>query len=122
MAYGIKRVPSKAFNAEEVINFIHEQGGIAVCAHPYSNRHNAFGDKVYNYKFDAIELNGAIGKKSNKLGEKAAIIMDLPTIGGSDAHSKSQLNTKVTKLNSNITSIAAIIKAVKNKECKAINL
>jgi hypothetical protein len=122
LAYGIKKLPSKSSNAQNVIDFIHQQGGIAICAHPFSNRHFAFGERVYEFEFDAIELNGAIGKKYNELARKAALIMDLPTVGGSDSHSKDQLNTKATKFNRKVNSLRDIIKCVNDNECKAINL
>jgi hypothetical protein len=77
---------------------------------------------VYEYDFDGIELNGALDEKYHFLAEKAANSMDIPTIGGSDAHSIRQLNTLGTKFEKPINSITDIIKAVKNKECKVIKI
>ena len=124
LAYGIKSIPSKKKNidAEKVIEFIHKQGGIAVCAHPYTNRHEGFGDYVYEYEFDGIEINGSLDERFHLLAEKAAKSLDIPTIGGSDAHSIRQLNTFGTKFGKPINSIADIIKAVKNKECGAVKI
>jgi len=124
LAYGVKDIPRKKKNidAEKVIEFIHKQGGVAVCAHPYSNRHEGFGDYVYEYAFDGIEINGALDKKYHLLAEKAADSMEIPTIGGSDAHSIRQLNTLGTKFERPINSITDIIKSVKNKECKATKI
>ncbi|MHA1294575.1 MAG: PHP-associated domain-containing protein [Promethearchaeota archaeon] len=122
LAYGIKSLPLKRLSAEKAIKYIHNQGGIAVCAHPYSNRHEGFGDYVYDYAFDAIEINGALNKKLQRMAEEVAIKMDLPTIGGSDAHSIKQLNTIGTKFEIPINSISDIIKAVKSKKCKAIKI
>ncbi|MHA1763376.1 MAG: PHP domain-containing protein [Promethearchaeota archaeon] len=95
LAYGIKILPQSR-KVEHVIHHMYENGGIAVCAHPYSAWHNAFGDEVFNHKFDAIEINGRIKKKENELARKAAKIMNIPLIGGSDAHSPHQLNTYAT--------------------------
>ena len=122
LAYGIKTVPPKGLKTKETIDYIHKQGGVAVCAHPFSNRHIAFGDKVFDFNFDAIEINGSIGKKYNNLAKRAATIMDLPTTGGSDAHSNSQLNTYCTKFFNPVFSADDIVKAIKTKECKAIRL
>ena len=124
LAYGIKSILPKKKNidAGKVIEFIHKQGGIAVCAHPYTNRHEGFGDYVYEYEFDAIEINGALDKKYHILAEKAAKSMDIPTLVGSDAHSIRQLNTIGTKFEKPINSITDIINSVKNKECKAIKI
>lgn len=123
LAYGIKHIlPSKNLRAGEIIEFIHQHDGIAVAAHPFSTRHNAFHDSVYNYDFDAIEINGAIGKKANEMARQAAQSMDLPMTGGSDAHSIKQLNTVATKFEDNIESIEGIVKAIKNKKCKPIRI
>ena len=124
LAYGLKSIPPKKKNidAEKVIEFIHKQGGIAVCAHPYTNRHEGFGDYVYDYQFDGIEINGSLDKKYHRLAEKAANSMDIPTLGGSDAHSVRQLNTFGTKFEKPIKSINDIVNAVKNKECKALKI
>ncbi len=124
LAYGIKYIlpKKKNYDAENVIEFIHKQGGIAVCAHPYTNRHEGFGDYVYEYEFEGIEINGSLDEKYHRLAEKAANSMDIPTLGGSDAHSIRQLNTFGTKFEKPINSIKDIVDAVKNKECKAIKI
>ncbi|TXT58243.1 MAG: hypothetical protein BAJALOKI2v1_410025 [Promethearchaeota archaeon] len=122
LAYGLENLPSKGLNPRQTIKFIHQQNGVAVCAHPFSNRHLAFGEKVYDYNFDAIEINGAIGKQANKRAKEAATIMNLPIIGGSDAHSKEQLNTIATKFQNEITSITEIVHAIKNGECEVIRV
>jgi predicted metal-dependent phosphoesterase TrpH len=124
LAYGIKSTPirNKHIDAQKIIDSIHKQGGIAVCAHPFSNRHQGFGDYVYDHDFDAIEINGALDKKFKDMAKKVAIIMDLPTIGGSDAHTISQLNSVGTKFKKPINSIEDIVNAVKNKDCKAIKI
>jgi len=124
LAYGIKSAPirNKHITAKRALELIHRQGGIAVCAHPFSNRHHGFGDYVYDFEFDAIEVNGALDKKYKLMAKQAAEIMDLPTIGGSDAHSISQLNTMGTEFKVPINSMEEIVNAVKNKNCKAVRI
>ncbi len=122
LAYNLNMMPSKNLGATQVIDFIHRQGGIAVAAHPFSNRHIAFYDAVFNYNFDAIEINGSIGKSSNEKARRAANKMDIPLIGGSDSHSKTQLNTVATKFKNKIYSLSDIIKEIKDKDCKIIRI
>jgi len=122
LAYGINKMPPNRQNAEEVLNFIHKQGGVAVCAHPFSPHHYSFQDSVYDFNFDAIEINGSISNKYNKPARKAAEIMKLPTIGGSDAHSREQLNQMGTKFSIKIKTIEDIIFAIKEQKCKAIKI
>ena len=124
LAYGIQSAPirNKHLNAKKVIDLIHNQGGIAVCAHPYSNRHHGFADYVFDYEFDAIEVNGALDKKYKDMAKNAASIMDIPVIGGSDAHSVRQLNTVGTKFEMPINTIEDIVIAVKKKKCKVVKI
>ncbi len=124
LAYGIKSAPirNKHIDAKKAIDLIHNQGGIVVCAHPFSNRHQGFGNYIFDYEFDAIEVNGALDKKYKDMAKNAANIMDIPTIGGSDAHSIRQLNTIGTKFEIPINTIEDIVKAVKNKKCKAVKI
>ena len=124
LAYGIDSLPLKKLNmpAEKIINHIHRQGGVAVCAHPFSNRHDGFGKYVYDYDFDAIEVNGTIHENLQIKAEKAANEMDIPTIGGSDAHSYRQLNSIGTKFEVLINSMDDIVKAIKNRDCKVIKI
>ncbi|TFG00747.1 MAG: hypothetical protein EU541_01370 [Promethearchaeota archaeon] len=123
LAYGLKNIlPSKDLRAKEIIDFIHHHNGIAVAAHPFSSRHNAFHESVYDYSFDAIEINGAIGKNENKLARQAAESLGLPLTGGSDAHSINQLNTVATEFENGINSIEDIVKAIKNKKCKPVRI
>jgi predicted metal-dependent phosphoesterase TrpH len=125
LAYGITSVPSKHLNTKEVIKFIHNQGGVAVAAHLYSPNHvtqESMKDDVFNYEFDAIEINGSVAKKYNKLARIAAQIMDIPTIGGSDAHSVNQLNTFGTLFKNPIKNIHDIVKGIKTKQCRAMRI
>lgn len=122
LAYGIHELPSRKLSASEFIEYVHQQNGVAVCAHPFSGRHFALGDEVYEYAFDAIEVNGAIHKHENDLARKAAKIMDLPMIGGSDAHSVNQLNTVGTLFKDLIRSMKDIVKCIKTKRCKSVSI
>ncbi|MBD3339847.1 MAG: hypothetical protein GF353_12105 [Candidatus Lokiarchaeota archaeon] len=122
LAYGINILPSKNSNAKQIIDFVHKHNGVAIAAHPFSNRHVAFGDKVYEYDFDAIEINGAISNNANKLAEQAAKNMEIPLIGGSDAHSVNQLNSIGTKFKIKIRRIEDIVKAIKLGKCEVIGI
>ncbi len=122
LAYGINSLPPKNYKAKEIIDFIHAQGGVAVCAHPFSSRNNDFDNDVYDFDFDAIEVNGSLTLNANKSARKAAKIMDLPTIGGSDAHSIKQLNTFGTRFSVPIRTMADIVRAIKDGNCWPIKI
>jgi len=118
---GINTLPLSK-KAEDVLNFIHEKNGVAICAHPYSSRHNVFGETIFDYDFDAIEINGAIKKHENEIAKRAAKIMDVPLVGGSDSHSISQLNTVVTLFSNRISCMEDLVNEIKRRRCKPIRL
>ncbi len=121
LAYGIKLMPpSYLIDPDRIIDTIHRQDGLAVCAHPYTNRHEGFGDYVYNFKFDAIEINGSLKEEYHKMAEKAANELNIPLIGGSDAHSVTQLNTIGTEFECDIHSMDDIVNAIRNWKCRPI--
>ena len=124
LAYGIKSIPLRNDHVEpeKVITRIHDQGGVAVCAHPFTNRHEGFGDHVFDHEFDALEINGALNKDYHLKAKKAARKMNLPLIGGSDAHSIRQLNTFGTKFEIPIYKMEDIVQAIKKRKCKAIKI
>lgn len=122
LVYGIEKLPKRPFKANLVIDFVHDNNGVVVCAHPFSRRHYAFGDEVHDFNFDAIEVNGAIHKNENQEAKMAAKRMILPLIGGSDSHSVNQLNTIATIFEGPISSIKDIVSAIKQGTCKPIKL
>jgi predicted metal-dependent phosphoesterase TrpH len=91
------RVPP-GLSAEETVAAIHEQGGLAVAAHPFwryedNNRRGwvySVGDHVEHVGFDAIEvLNGGFTPSmiaANRRAGAAARALGLTQVGGSDAH------------------------------------
>lgn len=120
LAYGIDDIPNKDLPAEKVIENIHKQKGIAIAAHPF--RKYGLGDFIFDLDIDGIEVNGLANSKENEQAKKAASILELPLIGGSDVHQLYQLNTFATKFWEPIASIDDIIRQIKEKKCKPIQL
>jgi predicted metal-dependent phosphoesterase TrpH len=91
------RVPP-GLSAEETVAAIHEQGGIAIAAHPYwrhasSGRRGwvySVGDHVEHVAFDAVEvLNGGFTPSmiaANRRAAEVARALGKTEVGGSDAH------------------------------------
>jgi predicted metal-dependent phosphoesterase TrpH len=72
---------------EEIVDLIHDIGGIAVAAHPYDRVRAALGDLVYKLPFDAIEVLNGHTLFNTRNPSKVADELKLPKVGGSDAHS-----------------------------------
>lgn len=60
---------------------------IIVPAHPFDEQRNSIRERIFNYKWDAIEtFNLSTTRKANERAKDAAKILGVPGIGNSDAH------------------------------------
>lgn len=91
-----QRLPP-GLSAAETIAAVHEQGGLAVAAHPYHRLVPSMGHRGLRerssgsdpeWPLDAIEaLNaGLLSPRSNRRGAATAAALGLPEVGGSDSH------------------------------------
>lgn len=97
LAYFIHERIAPGMSARDTIRAIHEQGGLAVAAHPYDwmvrslgrfgLRERAAGTHP-EWAFDAIEtLNSSLFPRyANVTAHRAAQYLGMPMIGGSDSH------------------------------------
>ena len=120
LAYGISSPPKPYLDAHSVIDMIHSDNGIAIAAHPFDPL--GVGDFIYDLDIDAIEINGSRPQVFNELAKKAASIMELPLVGGSDSHVLPQVGTCVTKFKESINSIQDLIQQIKKGQCSPIFL
>ncbi len=97
LAYFIHERIAPGMSARDTIRAIHEQGGLAVAAHPYDwmvrslGRYGLLERAVGTdpeWAFDAIEtLNSSLFPRyANVTAQRAARHLGLPMIGGSDSH------------------------------------
>jgi PHP family Zn ribbon phosphoesterase len=122
VVFGIPYIPAGLLTLREIIDFVHNCQGIVIAAHPFSSRAHCFQENLSEYPIDAIELNGGVSPKSRKKSMEFAQMMHLPTVGGSDAHSVSQLNSIATEFTTPIYTISQMIQAIKSKKCRAITI
>lgn len=86
-------------SAEETIDLIHDQGGLAVAPHPFSYRCHSLGTKIGELRLDGVEvLNGAHRDRYvNRLAENIASLTRMARTGGSDTHSPRMLGDTFTE-------------------------
>ncbi|MHA1270363.1 MAG: PHP domain-containing protein [Candidatus Helarchaeota archaeon] len=122
LAYGIYEEIPAGLSPEKTIKLIHDQNGIAVAAHPYRRKNKyghsllGLGDEIFNLELDAIEgVNGGNRAGFNRHAIKSGKILNLPIIGGSDAHSTEEIGCVVMKM-PNFNNITEFITLIKKKE------
>jgi hypothetical protein len=89
LAYGIVEWNEEKKDAFEVVEKIHELGGIAVAAHPFKSGliKKGLQDFTKKLNLDGIEvLNYHLGKKENSMARKVAENMKIGMTAGTDAH------------------------------------
>jgi predicted metal-dependent phosphoesterase TrpH len=103
-------------SAEETIDKIHDQGGLAVAPHPFSYHCPSLNKKVRNLKLDGIEVLNAGHRDGyiNRLAEANA--GERARTGGSDAHTSRVVGTAFTRFNGR--SKDEFYKAVKLRQTK----
>lgn len=101
----------KHCNAFELVDAVHESGGIAIAAHPFRPG-ESLRDMNLLAKVDAVEvINGDTPKRHNLMALRAAQQHKKPKTSGSDAHRKKDIGTYAFIANAH--SIDGIVKCIK---------
>ena len=101
-------------SAEETIEQIHGQDGIAIAPHPYSGHCSCVGEKMNSLKFDGIEVFNLLHRDgySNALALKNC--NGHAKLGGSDAHASYMIGNGYTLFNG--SSQEDFRNAIKNRQ------
>ncbi len=100
----------------ETIDRIHEQGGVAVAAHPFDIK----GDGIkYDFRrADAVEVFNAVAldRVTNRFCESKVKKSGKPMVAGSDAHTLNMIGTAPNMINAD--SLDSVLKSVRNGNVK----
>ena len=101
-----------------MIDIVHSMGGICVPAHPFRGW-DSFGEDVLSMNgFDAIEThNGLNHENENHKAIQAADDRKLPSIGGSDCHSKEQVGRAFTVFQRPVHTIEEVVEGIRKGDC-----
>ncbi|MEM5772350.1 MAG: CehA/McbA family metallohydrolase [Candidatus Aenigmatarchaeota archaeon] len=113
LAIGINHPIPPYLSAEETIKKIHEQGGIAISAHPDPFSLNT--EKIKNLEIDAFECNPFT--HSEIYNYSCELIQNFPYVYNSDAHEKKQLSIVANKCWMTNLSFEALKEAIKKGNC-----
>lgn len=88
-------------SAEETIELIHEQDGIAFAPHPFSVYCSCVGKKLHGLKLDGIEVFNSLHRDGYSNSIALESCNGHAKLGGSDAHSSSMIGNGYTTFSGN---------------------
>ena len=120
LAFGIDHYPEDRISAQEFIDYVHEQGGVVVSAHPF--RHNRRGLEGYLdilKGVDAIEiLNRSTLPDATMMAVQYAKKYGFAITGGSDCHYPDKVGICATYFPNEIKTMDDLVSAIRNRECQ----
>ncbi len=97
LGLGVREAVPPRLSAQETVELIREQGGVAVAAHPFWL--NGRPGSVFHARFDAVEaFNSRSYFLSNPLALRYARKKRLPVTGGSDGHTEEEVGLAYTEV------------------------
>jgi predicted metal-dependent phosphoesterase TrpH len=114
---GIHEIIPANLSADETIDRIHEQGGIAIVPHPYDPVCECVKIARLNTRPDAVETVNSDALSfyiSNWLARKDAVKFKLPQVGGSDSHIPQTVGDAYTVIDSPTTEVADILESIRS--------
>ena len=116
LTFGLKDIPNEIISAEELLNLVKKNNGIAIAAHPFRNNNRGIGNNMIRLAplLTGVEaFNGSTYYEHNMEAYRLANRLDLPVLGASDAHRAIKLGTYATYFEANIRDHIDFIEAVK---------
>jgi len=122
LALGISEIVPRGLPADETIQRIHDQDGIAIVAHPYDPVCECVKIARLKVRPDAVETVNADALSfyfSNRLARKDAVKFNLPQIGGSDSHIPQTIGDAYTVVDAASSNVTDIIDAIRSGKVRA---
>jgi len=112
LALGVSGMIPKGLSAAETIDCIHEQGGIAVAAHPLNFVVSLRRSEIISLPLDALETHNARSPR-NCRASRLYRRLPLGQTGGSDAHSIAEIGGGITEVPGRFTCYQQVLHEIK---------
>ena len=133
LVFGLAEYKFGMHHAEFVRRLVDEAGGAIILAHPYRGRvrYNPNPDQLVdsickNHIFDLVDavevLNGRSNDEENHFARELCHRLHLRGVGGSDAHSFSDIPSCATLFEKRISNIKELVTELKEGRFRAVNL
>jgi len=120
VALNLQELIAKGLTAQETVDRIHRAGGVAIAVHPYAWLKGSLRSHVEDAKFDAVETVNASALPFNRCKRRATEVarkLNLPCVGGTDAHYGPTIGYGYTVIDCEAT-VDAIVEAIVNGNCQ----
>ncbi|SMP70691.1 PHP domain-containing protein [Anoxynatronum buryatiense] len=115
LVFGVDHIPGEMMQAQQLIDWTNQHGGVAVSAHPYRKNGRGIGDGLYSLKgLAGIEgLNGSTPYHLNAQARETALAMDIPLLGSSDAHLLERVGMYATLFEGSVRDMKDLTEGIK---------
>ena len=119
LALGISELPDNSLPVPRIIDDIHEQGGVAVVPHPFTDAQNSMNERVLEIIdiIDGLETASPRKAADNLRARRLARQHHKAEIGGSDAHALEEMGRSWTVCES--PNAEGLLEAIRNARTKA---
>jgi predicted metal-dependent phosphoesterase TrpH len=106
----------RGLSAEETIDRIHAQGGVAIAPHPFSAHCSSLANRLFELRLDGVEFFNAFHRDgyTNDIAQRLCENLSVARTGGSDAHAPMMVGDGYTTFNG--TTGEELRKAILRKE------
>lgn len=125
LAFGIDEMPERMhMRAQDFINWVNEQGGVTIAAHPFRSNSRGLGEELLTVKgLTGIEvLNGSATYDENKKAMEYCERLGLQATGASDCHNLQALGRYATRLSSPCSTVDELVDVLKNGKTEPVIL
>jgi predicted metal-dependent phosphoesterase TrpH len=122
--FGVAQLPAQKVSAQDLVDLVNEQGGVAISAHPFRQNNRGMGQKIKRvHGLHGVEaFNGSTPLHHNLQAYHLGTELKLAALGGSDAHTLQQVGKFATYFRTPIRNEADFIEAVKKKSTSPVML
>lgn len=124
IAFGIDEFPKERINAQDFINYVHEQGGVTIACHPFRKNNRGLEERLATIEnLTCVEvLNGSTLKEENDLAMEYCTKRGFKPTGGSDSHFVDRVGIYATKLEGYAQTTEELVELIKNGKTEPIEV
>jgi len=128
LVFGYPKSLGSSKSIDQVIELVHEVGGIILAAHPFKRQDNGdgfygCGDAVYTLNIDGLEIeHPSYDSESRNLAKKAMESRSIAGIGNSDSHDLNSIGICRTVFTRRVDNIRILCEEIRARRVRAVNM